>query len=104
MDSKILPGIYLRDKIELCKSMVFRKCTKGQLIFKVDGRAVDSTKKGTDEFVLFAFFLFTANKSNSSVRFLGESTARQSALQFHLTFNKCLPYFREKFPPKIFVF
>ena len=40
-----------------------------------------------DEFVLFAFLLFTANKSNSSVRFLGEPTARQSAFWFYLTFN-----------------
>ena len=46
-----------------------------------------SLKNRTDEFVLFAFLLFTANKSNSSVRFLGESTARQSALRFYLTFN-----------------
>ena len=62
--------------------------TKGQLILKADWRAIDSPKKRTDEFVLFAFLLFTANKSNSSVRFLGESTARQSAFQFYLTFNK----------------
>ena len=40
-----------------------------------------------DDFVLFAFLLFTANKSNSSVRFLGESTARQSAFRFYLTFR-----------------
>ena len=50
-----------------------------QLISKADWRAIDSLKKQADEFVLFAFLLFTANKSNSSVRFLGESTARQSA-------------------------
>ena len=72
--------------------------TKGQLISKADWRAIDSPKKRTDEFVLFAFLLFTANKSNSSVRFLGESTARQSAFRFYLTFSttldsgsKCLP-------------
>ena len=64
--------------------------TKGQLISKADWRAIDSPKKRTDEFVLFAFLLFTANKSNSSVRFLGESTARQSAFQFYLTFKKWL--------------
>ena len=39
-----------------------------------------------DEFVLFAFLLLTANKSNSSVRFLGESTDRQFAFWFYLTF------------------
>ena len=48
---------------------------KGQLISKADWRAIDSPNKRTDEFVLFAFLLFTANKSNSSVRFLGESTS-----------------------------
>ena len=52
---------------------------KCQLISKADWRAIDSPKKRTDEFDLFAFLLFTANKSNSSVRFFGESTARQSA-------------------------
>ena len=50
---------------------------KGQLI----------SKAGKDEFVSFAFLLFTANKSNSSVHFLGESMARQSAFQFYLTFS-----------------
>ena len=38
-----------------------------------------------DKFVLFAFLLFTANKSNSSVRFLGDSTACQSAFQNQMT-------------------
>ena len=62
--------------------------TKGQLISKADWRTIDSPKKRTDEFVLFAFSLFTANKLNSSVRFLGESTARQSAFRFYLTYKK----------------
>ena len=35
---------------------------------------------------------FTLHKPNSSVRFLGESTARQSAFQFYLTFS-FQPYF-----------
>ena len=54
---------------------VFAKCSKGyvyskgQLISKADWRAMDSPKKRTDEFVLFASLLFTANKSNSSVGF-----------------------------------
>ena len=47
---------------------------KGQIISKADWRAIDSPKKQTDEFVLFAFLLFTANKSNLFVLFLGEST------------------------------
>ena len=51
-----------------------RLIPKGHLISKADLRAIDSPKKRTDEFVLFAFLLFTANKSNSSVRFMGEST------------------------------
>ena len=60
---------------------------KGQSISKADWRAINSPKKRTDEFVLFAFLLFTANRSNSSVRFLGESMARQSAFWFYLTLN-----------------
>ena len=54
---------------------------KGQLISKADWRGIDPPKKRTDEIVLFSFLFFTANKSNSSVCFLGESTARQSAFQ-----------------------
>ena len=61
--------------------------TKGQLISKVIYGLLTSPKKRTDEFVLFAFLLFTANKSNSSVRFLGVSTACQSAFRFFLTFS-----------------
>ena len=52
---------------------------KGQLISKAIYGLLTSPKKRTNEFVLLTFLLFTANKSNSSVRFLGESTARQSA-------------------------
>ena len=50
------------------------KEAKGQLISKADWRAIDSPKKQTDKFVLFAFLHYTANKSNSSVPFLGDST------------------------------
>ena len=39
-----------------------------------------------DEFDLFAVKRKKANKTNSSVRFLGESMARQSASRFFLTF------------------
>ena len=52
---------------------------KGQLISKPIYDLLTSPKERTDEFDLFSFLLFTANKSNSSVRFFGESTARQSA-------------------------
>jgi hypothetical protein len=47
--------------------------TRGQLISKAIYGLLTSPKKRMDEFDLFAFLLFTANKSNSSVRFLGES-------------------------------
>ena len=40
-----------------------------------------------NEFVLFAFLLFTANKTNSFVRFLGESMARPNCFRFYLTFS-----------------
>ena len=59
---------------------------KGQLISKADQHPIGSPKKQMDEFVLFTFLLFTSNKSNLSVRFLGESTARQSPFWFYLTF------------------
>ena len=49
---------------------------KGQLISKASYGLLTSPKKRRDKFVLFAFLLFAANKSNSSVRFLGESMAR----------------------------
>ena len=52
---------------------------KGQLILKPMYGLLTSSKKRMDEFDLFAFLFFTENKSNSSVRFLEESTARQSA-------------------------
>ena len=69
----------LNQKLIEVKGDFFRDRAKGQLISKADWRAIDSPKKRTDDFFLFAFLLFTANKSNSSVRFFGESTARQSA-------------------------
>ena len=42
-----------------------------------------SQKKRTDEFDLFAVKSKKANKINSSVRFLGESIARQSAFEIN---------------------
>jgi hypothetical protein len=47
-----------------------------------DWRAVDSPKKQTNEFDLFAVKSKKANKTNFFVCFLGESTARQSAFGF----------------------
>ena len=61
---------------------------KGQIISKAIYALLTSPKKQMDEFDLFAFLLFTANKSNSSVCFLGEFTARQSAFWFYLAFNR----------------
>ena len=66
----------------------FLSSIKGQLISKAIYGLLTSPKKRTDEFVLFAFLLFTANKSNSYVRYLGESTARQFAFRFYLTFSR----------------
>ena len=56
---------------------------KGQLILKADWRAIDSPKKRTDEFDLFAVKSKKANKTNLSVHFLGESVARQSAFEIN---------------------
>ena len=50
---------------------------------KADWHAVDSPKKRTGEFDLFAVKSKTANKTNSSVRFFGESMARQSAFEIN---------------------
>ena len=63
----------------------FWEAIKGQLISKAIYGLLTSPKKQIEEFVLFVFLLFMANKSNSSVRFL--SMARQSAFRFYLTFN-----------------
>ena len=48
--------------------------TEGQIKPKsrLASRAVDSPKKGTDEFDLFAVKSKKANNTNSSLRFLGE--------------------------------
>ena len=61
--------------------------SKGRMKSKADWRAVDSPKKRTNEFVLFAFLLFTANKTNSFVCFLAESMARPNCFRFYLTFT-----------------
>ena len=61
--------------------------TKDELISKAIYDLLTSPKKQTDEFVFFAFLLFMASKTNSSVRFLGESTACQSGYLFYLTFS-----------------
>ena len=60
--------------------------TKGQLICKQIGTHTFA-QKTNGRICLFAFLLFTANKTNLSIRFLGESMAGQSALRFNLTFS-----------------
>ena len=58
--------------VKLYFNLAFCLCIKGQLISKADWRAIDSPKKRTDEFDLFAVKSKKANKKNSSVHFLGE--------------------------------
>jgi hypothetical protein len=60
---------------------IFWRIPKGFFNFE----SIDSPKKRMGGFVLFAFLLF--NKSKSSVHFMGESTSRQSAFWFYLTFT-----------------
>ena len=86
LSSKVLLLPYIRS---LTIYQQFRPSTvrKGQSISKAIYGLLTSPKNRTDEFVSFAFLLFTPNKSNSFVRFLGESTARQSAFRFDLTFS-----------------
>ena len=71
-------------RLKLHMSLFF----KGQIKPKSDWRAIDSPKKQTNKFILFAFLLFMANKTNLFVRFLGESTARPNCFRFDLTFSK----------------
>ena len=61
--------------------------SKGQKKTKADWGTLDSPKKWTNEFVLFAFLLFTTNKTNLYVRFLGESMACPICFRFYLTFK-----------------
>ena len=56
---------------------------KGQLISKADWHAINSPKKRTDEFDLFAVKSKKAKKINSSPNFLGESMACQSAFEIN---------------------
>ena len=61
---------------------------KGQLILKANWHAIDIPKKQQRIFFLFAYLLFTANKSNLSLHFLGESMARQSTFSFFWPLKK----------------
>ena len=77
-------------------------CTKGQIKPKADWCAVDSPKKQTNEFVLFAVKSKKANKTNSFVHFLWESMAHQSAFGFiwPLVISKYMDIFHPKFGEK----
>ena len=57
------------------------KVNKGQMKLKVDWRAVDSAKKRTNEFVLFAFLLFTANKTKQIHSFVFWENRRACGFQ-----------------------
>ena len=59
--------------------------TKGQIKPKADCHAVDSPKKRINN--LFSL-LFTANKTNVFVCFLGESKACPNCFKFYVTFNR----------------
>ena len=63
--------LYSLPKFVEFQNVVILGSGKGQLISKAIYGLLTSTKKRTDKFVLFVFLLFTANKSNYSVRFLG---------------------------------
>ena len=53
---------------------------KGQVKPKADWCAINSPKKWTNEFVLFAFLLFTANKTNLFVQKCSKSMCTKSTL------------------------
>ena len=59
-------------QFSLCTFIFFSGLVKVSWFQKADWRAVDFPKKQTDQFVLFAVKSKKANKSNLSVRFLGE--------------------------------
>ena len=60
----------------------------GQLISKAIYAVQTSPKKQMDEFVLFAFLLFTTNISNSFVNFFGRIYGSSPTFWFYLTFKQ----------------
>ena len=74
-----------RGKGSSIKRSLFKKqglASKSQMKPKSLWHTVNSPKKWTNEFVLFAFLLFTANKTNLFLPFLGESTAHPNCFWF----------------------
>ena len=62
---------------------LFNFLTKGQIKPKADWHAIDCPKKLTNKTGLFAFLLFTVNKTNFFVRLFGENLRRaQTAFGF----------------------
>ena len=78
-----LPYVLKRELGDLQRGVIHTTLTalKVRKNQKQFGRAVDSPKKQTNEFGLFAVKSKKANKTNSFVRFLGESMMRQSAFE-----------------------
>ena len=76
-------------KWQMCYTNVW---TKGHIEPKAR-RAVDSSKKRTKEFVLFAVKSKKGNKTNLFLRFLGEPTVRQSAYRFNWPLEKISLFF-----------
>ena len=79
----VFPVVFLEISFYTIQAAVL----KGQTKPKADCCTVNSPNKEQTNLFCLLFLLFTANKSNSLVRFLGESTARQSCFRFQLTFK-----------------
>ena len=87
MDKISVAKKWTNNKDYSSRLLEYRNTPKTQIKPKTDWRVIGSPKKRTNKFVLFAFLLFTANKTNSFVHFLGECLARTNCLRFYLTFN-----------------
>ena len=62
-----------KDSVTQLEQWVDTVCSKGHLISKANYGLPTSSKKRTDEYDLFAFLLFTENKSNQIRSFFGRS-------------------------------
>ena len=72
--------VLMAQQLDWTSMSVLKSASKGQIKPKADWHIIDSPKKQTNEFVLFAFLLFTVNKTNLFV------TAPLSCFWFYLTF------------------
>ena len=73
-----------KQKVDIFLKSIERAGPKGQLISKADWHAIDSPKNERMNLFCLLFCSSWQKKSNSSVRFSGESKARQSAFRFYL--------------------